>query len=349
MMDYYPPYRLTNRIVSLVAEISEYLGKWSMTPGSQSPQLRRSNRIKTIQASLAIENNTLTLEQITALLEGKRILGLPQEIQEVHNAFTAYQQLENWQANQLSDLLAAHKVLMNGLVDRPGKLRSGNVGIYREQRLLHMAPPASRVSDLITSLFDWLSRQQEHPLIASCVFHYEFEFIHPFTDGNGRMGRLWQTRLLSQWKPILAYLPVESVIKDRQEDYYHALSQSDALSDSTTFIEFMLSSLSIAIKQALLDQPDEGITAQDSAQASAQVERLLACLKLNERVKGSELIRRLALSHRGSFRQYYLLPALNAGWVAMTHPATPSSPAQRYFLTPSGWAMRSWLLADANY
>lgn len=267
MTDYHPPYRLTNRIVTLVAEISEYLGKWSMTPGSQSPQLRRNNRIKTIQASLAIENNTLTIEQITALLEGKRVLGLPQEIQEVRNAFTAYQQLEIWHPHRLTDLLAAHKTLMLGLVDNPGTLRAGNVGIYREQHLLHMAPPASRVPELITSLFRWLSQQQEHPLITSCIFHYEFEFIHPFTDGNGRMGRLWQALLLSQWKPILAYLPVESVIKERQEDYYHALSQSDALSDSTIFIEFMLTSLSIAIREIMLDQPDNKVTAQDSAQA----------------------------------------------------------------------------------
>ena len=255
-MSYQPPYTIKPLIVQRVAEIVELLTRWSVSSGDAlSPQLRRNNRIRTIQASLAIENNTLSIEQVTAVLEGKPVLGLPREIQMVRNAFAAYEQMPHWQAHCSADLLAAHGLLMAGLIDDAGCFRTDGAGIYIDQNLVHMAPPASRVTGLITDLLAWLALAPVHPLIASCVFHYEFEFIHPFADGNGRMGRLWQTLILSQWQPMLAYLPVESVIRLRQTTYYQALADSDKLTDSTPFIEFMLQALQDAMAETLLKTP----------------------------------------------------------------------------------------------
>lgn len=198
-------------MLSLVADIAELIGIWNTAQGGELvPQLRRGNRIKTIQASLAIEQNTLTLEQVTAVLDGKVVLGPPKEVQEVKNTFSAYDAMPDWQPYKLADLLAAHKILLHGLAADAGRIRNADVGVYQGKRLVHMAPPASRVQQLLTQLLNWLKNTDAHPLIASCAFHYEFEFIHPFSDGNGRMGRLWQTLILSKWQPALAYLPVES-------------------------------------------------------------------------------------------------------------------------------------------
>lgn len=233
MRKYQPPLTLTPRMLALAAEIGERVGHLSaLHEGALTPQLRRGNRIRTIQASLAIENNTLSVEQVTAVLDGKRVLGLPREIQEVRNAFSAYEVMPEWQPSLRDDLLAAHALLMHGLIDDAGSYRRGGVGIYRGERLLHMAPPANRVPQLMDDLLAWLSRCELHPLIASCVFHYEFEFIHPFADGNGRMGRLWQTLILSQWRAVLAYLPVESVIREQQDAYYEALAVSDKAAEA---------------------------------------------------------------------------------------------------------------------
>ncbi|WP_062064656.1 Fic family protein [Cellvibrio sp. OA-2007] len=251
-MTYQPPFHLTHNMTKRVAEISELIGAWkAVNQGALVPELRRGNRIKTIQASLAVEQNTLSLEQVTAVLEGKTVLGLPREIQEVRNAFAAYEKLEHWQPQRLDDLLSAHRLLMHGLVDDAGHFRSGGSGIYQGQQLVHMAPPPSQVARLMENLFDWLSATEAHPLIASTAFHYEFEFIHPFSDGNGRMGRLWQTLILSSWQPLLAYLPVETVIKNRQQDYYRLLGEADKQADCSVFIEFLLQSIQESLHEAI--------------------------------------------------------------------------------------------------
>lgn len=332
MSRYQPPLTLTTKILSLIAEISEQLGQLSAVGESrQTPQLRRGNRIRTIQASLAIENNTLSIEQVTAVLAGKRVLGLPREIQEVHNAFAAYEAMPGWQPGSRSDLLSAHKLLMHGLIDDCGRFRQSGVGIYRGEQLVHMAPPPSRVAHLIDDLLAWLVATDWHPLIISCVFHYEFEFIHPFADGNGRMGRLWQTLILSQWRPVLAYLPVEAVIREQQDDYYAALAAADQLAESTPFVEFMLQALSVALAEAVRSGP-----ATD--QVTDQVARLLWTLQSGSALKVNELMAEVGLAHKATFRANYLKPALVAGLVEMTDPASPKSPAQRYRLTEAGKA-----------
>ncbi len=252
-MSYQPPYTITPQIVQQVADIVELVTRWSYSDDSAlTPQLRRNNRIRTIQASLAIENNTLSIEQVTDVLDGKAVVGLPREIQEVRNAFAAYEQVSKWQPRSQSDLLAAHGLLMAGLVDDAGHYRKGGVGIYSDKGLVHMAPPAKMLPGLMADLVEWLASAPVHPLIASSVFHYEFEFIHPFADGNGRMGRLWQTLILSKWEPILAYLPVESVIRMRQTAYYEALAEADRIASATPFIEFMLQALHDAMTEVLI-------------------------------------------------------------------------------------------------
>lgn len=264
MAGYQPPYTITADILNLVVEVGELLGHWSAQAGRASPLLRKENRIRTIQASLAIEHNSLSTEQVTAIMDGRRVLAPAKDIQEVRNAILTYEQLPRWQSHQLTDLLAAHQLLMNGLVDSPGKLRSGNVGVYRENRLIHMAPPANQLTRLVADLLSWLEQTNIHPLIASSIFHYEFEFIHPFADGNGRMGRLWQTLILSQWRAELAWLPVETLIHDQQQAYYQVLGECDRASDCTAFITFMLQKLVVALR--------EGIGAQrvDTAQVPVQ-------------------------------------------------------------------------------
>jgi len=240
-------------MVQQVADIVELVTRWSYSDDSAlTPQLRRNNRIRTIQASLALENNTLSIEQVTDVLDGKAVVGLPREIQEVRNAFAAYEQVSKWEPHSQSDLLAAHGLLMDGLVDDAGHYRKGGVGIYSDKGLVHMAPPAKMLSGLMADLVEWLASAPVHPLIASSVFHYEFEFIHPFADGNGRMGRLWQTLILSKWEPILAYLPVESVIRMRQTAYYEALAEADRIASATPFIEFMLQALHDAMTEVLI-------------------------------------------------------------------------------------------------
>lgn len=334
MSRYQPPLTLTTRMLALIAEISEQIGQLTaLDERLQTPQLRRSNRIRTIQASLAIENNTLSIEQVTAVLAGRRVLGLPREIQEVRNAFATYEAMPAWRSSSRADLLRAHELLMGGLIDDCGQFRRAGVGIYRGEKLVHMAPPPSRVAHLMDDLLAWLGDSDWHPLIVSCVFHYEFEFIHPFADGNGRMGRLWQTLILSQWRSVLAYLPVEAVIREQQDAYYAALSAADQLAESTPFVEFMLQALSVALKEAAAA---ESVTDLVTDLVTDPVAKLLAALHVNGPLKISDLMVEVGLAHKATFRANYLKPALAADLIEMTHPESPSSPAQKYRLTPQG-------------
>lgn len=324
---YQPPFTITNKIVDLIANISELIGHISVTNGlSNNPKLRRANRIKTIQASLAIENNSLSLEQVTAILNGKRILGKPVEIKEVKNAYEAYEHLLTYDPYKIEDLLKAHKILMADLVNNYGTFRNSGVGIFNGKQVVHMAPPANIVPELIRNLIDWYKNSTVHPLIKSAVFHYEFEFIHPFADGNGRMGRLWHTLLLTKWKSILAWVPVETLVKERQEEYYTVLGIADKNADSTCFIEFMLQALYDMLIQ--ISQSDYD-TDHVSDQENDYVKRLLMVLNGKE-LSISEIMLQLGLKHKPTFRKNYLNPALEKGLIERTIPDKPKSKNQKY-------------------
>lgn len=236
-----PPYQITPEIIKLIASISEKIGQINAKfLDKPSPKLRKENRIKTIHSSLSIEGNTLTEEQITALIEKKRIIGPEKDVNEVLNAIRVYDQLQSFDPKSSKSFLNAHEILMKGLVSDNGKYRKRGVGIMAGDRIAHMAPPAANVPHLMNDLFKYLKTSKEISLIKSCVFHYEMEFIHPFIDGNGRMGRLWQTLILMKEYPVFEFIPFENIIHKTQSEYYHALSQSDKSGSSTPFIEYML-------------------------------------------------------------------------------------------------------------
>ena len=236
-----PPYDITPKILKLITSISEKLGEINATYLSkQSPQLRKQNRIKTIHSSLQIEGNTLTEEQITALIENKRVIGPEKDVLEVLNAIKLYENLEKYKFYSDKSFLKAHKELMNGLIQSPGKYRTKGVGIVKGNIVEHIAPPAENVPYLMKDLFEYLKDSEELTLIKSCVFHYEMEFIHPFIDGNGRMGRLWQTLILMSEYPVFEFLPFQTLISQTQNEYYNSLAMCDKLGKSTMFIEYML-------------------------------------------------------------------------------------------------------------
>lgn len=285
-MSYTPPFSITSKAINLISEISEKIG--IITALSDNPlhlELRKKNRIKTIHSSLAIENNSLSIEQITAIIEEKRVLGAPNEIQEVKNAIQAYELLLELNPYEEKDLLKAHRLMMTDLVNRNGKYRKDGVGIFDGKDVVHLAPPADKVPFLMADLFEWLKDSDVHPLIKSCVFHYEFEFIHPFQDGNGRMGRLWQTVILKEWKSIFAWLSVETIIKERQSEYYAALNSSDSTADSTAFIEFMLTAILDEINKNI----NQKVTAKVPAKVTVNQKKIIAELEKNPYITQKEL------------------------------------------------------------
>ena len=242
-----PPYSITPDVLSRVEEIGEAIGRAEAAGVARDLRLRRINRIRTIQGSLAIEGNVLSERQVATILDGKPVVAPLRDVQEVRNAIQAYDAYERWAPASEADLLNAHAILMAGLLDAPGNYRRGDVAVMGQGRIHHVGPPASRVPQLMTDLLAWLGNTREHPLIASSVFHYEFEFIHPFEDGNGRLGRLWQTLILTRWRPLFAHVPVESLVHASQSDYYDAIRESSARGESTPFIAFMLDAVLAAI------------------------------------------------------------------------------------------------------
>lgn len=327
---YQPPFSITPAIVNLVGQISEAIGRLSiLSEQAKSLRLRRINRIRTIRGSLAIEGNTLSEAQITAILDGKRVIAPPREVQEVRNALAAYDRFDDWNPGEERDLLEAHAILMSGLIDEAGRYRSGGVGVMEGSRVIHMAPPADRVPALMGDLFRWLAGSETHPLIASSVFHYEFEFIHPFADGNGRMGRLWQSLILARWKSIFADIPVESLIYEHQAEYYQALQESTRQTDCAPFIAFML---------AMILETVNTSAPQVAPQVTPQVGQLL--LVVEGEMSREALQNLLQLQDRKSFRERYLQPALAEGFIEMTIPGKPNSRLQRYRLTQKG---RQWV------
>jgi Fic family protein len=247
-----PPYNITPRILRLISSISEKIGEINANLISKpSPHLRKQNKIKTIHSSLRIEGNTLTLEQVTALIENKRVIGPKKDVLEVLNAIKVYDNIASYDPFSSKSFLKAHKELMDGLIENPGKYRNQGVGIFQDSRIAHIAPPAENVTYLMNDLFGYLKRDEDLTLIKSCVFHYEMEFIHPFLDGNGRMGRLWQTVILLNEYPVFEFLPFETLISQTQQDYYDTLGKSDREGNSTIFIEYMLSVIEKSLSELL--------------------------------------------------------------------------------------------------
>ncbi len=285
---YQPPFEITSKIIELISKISEKIGEINSLQNSPHKiKLRKENRIKTIHSSLAIENNSLSIEQITAIIDGKRVLGNPNEIKEVKNSIQTYDLLLSLNPYNEKDLLNAHKLMMQDLVERNGKYRTDGVGIFDGEKVVHLAPPADRVPELMSDLFNWLKQSDVHQLIKSCVFHYEFEFIHPFQDGNGRMGRLWQTVILKEWKEIFAWLPVETLIKENQKEYYNVLSVSDSAADSTKFIEFMLTLILNTIEEIIATE--NKVTEKVTVKVTVNQQKIIDAIKNNPFITQEEL------------------------------------------------------------
>ena len=311
---YKPPYKISSEIVRLIGDISEQVGSIMTRLGDNvpSPQLRKKNQIKTIHSSLAIEHNSLSLKQMTDIIDGKRVLGAPDEIQEVKNAIEAYRLMPELDAFKEKDLLRAHELMMKDLVRNAGHYRQEGVGVFDGNgNCLHMAPPAERVPLLMGDLFEWVKKTDAHPLVSSCVFHYEFEFIHPFIDGNGRMGRYWQTMLLSHWKGVFAWLPVETIVKEHQQEYYNVIQKSDKVGESTLFVEFML--------RCILDTMDnydtEELEVQDKVQdkfpeVSKPTWDVFDIIRQNPKATVNDLCEHLGLKERQIYKHISVLKSL---------------------------------------
>lgn len=299
MSSYKPPYTLTTKMVHLVSKISEEMTKIELQEAKFiTPQLRKINRIKTLAGTLEIEGNFLGEEKITAILEGKKVLGTLREITEAEGAIEAYKEFERYDALNIKDLLRAHKILMQEMLHGAGNFRTINVGVGGKSGVTHVAPPCERVPELMQELFGWLKRSDEHPLIKSSIFHYEFEFIHPFSDGNGRIGRLWQSVILYSWKSVFIAIPTESIVRDFQGRYYEALELSGAMGESTPFVEFMLEVILKSIENFIKS------SAKSSAKSSVKTEdKILKIIKQNPTITIPQLAKRLQISSRAVEKQ----------------------------------------------
>lgn len=300
---YEPPFTMTGEITNLIVEIGELVGSIStyeqMNP---NPILRRESRIRTIHSSLAIEQNTLTLEQVTDVINGKRVLGPPQDIHEVKNAYEAYERVSVLDPYSVKNLLLAHKMMMDGLVKEAGTFRSGNVGVYAGTELIHAGTPAKYVPDLIQQLFTWLKESKLHPLVKSCIFHYEFEYIHPFQDGNGRTGRLWQSLILQKWKDIFAWLPVETLVYENQQAYYEVLGRADNQGESTEFVEFMLGMIRDALQEISKTQNEQDVVINVAKNVVTNEDKVLSLLKQDSGLSANMLANSLGITQRQAQR-----------------------------------------------
>lgn len=327
MNSYTPPYEITSAMLARVAGISEKLGRIGAIRGLEAkPHLRRNNRFKSIHSSLRIEANSLSLGQVRDVINGRLVIGGQKEIREVKNAYDAYELLPEIDPYSLADLKKLHGIMTKFLVGESGMFRSGEEGVFSGDRCIFMAPPARLVPQLMAELFAWMERERDtlHPLILSAVFHYEFVFIHPFADGNGRIARLWHTAILCKWKPIFEYIPLESQIEQFQEDYYDAISVCHAQGSSNTFIEFMLLQIENVIEELAVQLRD------DERSLSEYVKKLLNVMEYDTPYTAAALMRKLNLKSRDALRKNYLTPAMALHVVEMTIPDKPNSKNQRY-------------------
>ncbi len=293
---YKPPFTVSAKAINLIAKISSQLERYAIRMEQEDTlRLRRANRIKTIHSSLAIEGNTLSEGEVLAVLEGKKVVAPLKEIQEVKNAIKTYELYPKLNPFSIQDLLLAHGTMMSGLVDEAGMFRKGGVGVFDGDKPIHIAPPADRVRDLMSDLFGWLENADDHLLIRSCVFHYEFEFIHPFADGNGRIGRLWQSLILGQLNPIFEHLPVENMVYSNQQAYYHAINRSSGLGDSGPFIDFMLEEILNAL---VGHQGKSNADIADEKGLNYQQQRVLGYIRADRHITAAKIAADLDMSAR---------------------------------------------------
>ena len=327
MEEYTPPFTITNTILELTSVISEKVGLITSRRELESmPHLRKNNRIKSIHSSLKIEANSLSLSEVRDVINGHFVLGDLREIQEVKNAYAAYECLKDYDPYSIADLKKAHARMTRCLIEESGMFRSGNEGVFSGDQCIFVAPPPTMVPALMQDLFDWMrqNRNTVHPLILSAVFHYEFVFIHPFSDGNGRVARLWHTVLLSNWRDIFAYIPLESQIERFQSEYYDAIAQCHKNGDSTVFIEFMLNQISHILDEAIAQIGTAGLG------VSEYVKRMLTVMEYDVPYTASAIMEKLGLKSKETFRRNYMTPALEEGLLEMTIPDKPQSRNQRY-------------------
>lgn len=321
------PFTITNGMIEKIAEIAELTGRISaVSQLYKNPTLRQKNRIRTIYSSLAIEQNILTVEQVTAVLNGKHVLAPPKDIEEVKNAYEIYEILDKLDMYSIDDLLKAHGIMMKGLINEAGEFRSNPVGVVdsKTREVIHFGTLPQYVPELVDKLLMWLKQTDVHPLIKSCVFHYEFELIHPFSDGNGRIGRLWHTLILSKWNSLFAWLPIESMIHKRQQQYYNAINYCNNACESTAFIEFMLE----AIRDILLEAIETTCSDEQVSEQVVEQDKLVEfCKKTRTR---NEMQIFCGIEGRKKFNEKYLKPLLTSGKLAMTIPDKPNSKNQKY-------------------
>lgn len=327
MGEYKPPFTITNEILSYVSSISEKIGRITATNNLEAkPHLRKNNRIKSIHSSLKIEANSLSLGQVRDVINGKTVLGEQKEIQEVKNAYEAYEHFSEIDPYNIKHLKQLHGIMTKYVVKESGEFRQGKEGVFKGEQCIFMAPPAQFVPQLMDELFGWMKEVQGsvHPLILSSVFHYEFVFIHPFADGNGRMARLWHTVILSKWKPVFEYIPIESRIEKFQDEYYDAIAKCHVAGKSTIFIEFMLAQI-----DKILDDISVQIS-EENEQLSEYVKKLLEVMEYDIPYTSKNLMEKLGLKSREGFRRNYLHPAIELNLIRMTIPDKPNSRNQRY-------------------
>lgn len=326
-MSYEPPFTITNRMLTLVAEIAEKTGRISNYRTFESkPHLRRNNRIRSIHSSLAIEANSLSLDEVKGVIAGKTVLSPQKEIQEVKNAYQAYDKIGQLDPYSVKDLKELHGVMTYLTVQESGMFRTGNEGVFRGNQCIFMAPPPHLVPEQMEALFRWMRSAADvvHPLILSSVFHYEFVFIHPFADGNGRMARLWQTALLSAWNPVFQYLPLESRIHEFQDGYYEAIAACHSAGKADVFVEFMLDKINLTLDWALAQVSGE------DAYLPEQVRRLLDVMEYDVPYTAAQIMAALGLKSKENLRKLYIGPAIEKGLVVMGLPDKPTSRNQTY-------------------
>lgn len=328
MNNYVPPFEITNTIIDYISRIMEKIGKLdNYTNFNKKPLLRKNNKIRSIHSSLAIEANSLSLKQVQDVIDGKLVIGKQKETQEVKNAYKAYEMINDINPYSIEDLKKIHGVMTYLILDESGEYRKGNEGVFDGEKCIHICPPPKQVNELMNQLFYWMKKCKNnlHPLILSAVFHYEFVFIHPFKDGNGRTARLWHNILLSNWKEIFQYFPIESQLKKYQDKYYQAIADCNLQGSSTIFIEFMLKMIDEVLDQAL------NMSEMPITEKIININKLLDVMEYNKPMTANEIMNKLGIKSKETLRTVYLNPAIEEGAVALTIPDKPTSKNQMYY------------------